>query len=88
MAETKKLGFVYLVRDMSEGNVYIPVKEKIMRVHDSCLGINFEIDRFVIYFYFFIGPNNVLIYNPFLQQRYRETLTTIAEVHSRMERVS
>ena len=55
----KKIGFVYLFREMSEGNVYIPVKEKIMRVRDSCLAIIFEIDRFVVYFYFFIVANNV-----------------------------
>ena len=60
MSETsplKKIGFVYLVREMSEGNVYIPVKKKIMRVRDSCLAVIFEIDRFVIYFV----PNNVFI---------------------------
>ena len=74
-----------MVREMSEGNVYIPVK-KVMRVRDSCLAIIFEIDRFVIYFYFFIVPNNVFK-NPFLQQRYHEILTTIAEVRNRMDRV-
>ena len=57
----KKIGLVYLVREVREGNVYIPVKKEIMRVRDSCLVIIFEIDRFVIYFYFFIVPNNVLI---------------------------
>ena len=64
MSETSplmKIGFVYLFREMSEGNVYIPVKEKIMRVRDSCLAIIFEIDRFVVYFYFFIVPNSVFI---------------------------
>ena len=64
MSETsplKKIGFVYLVREVSEGNVYIPVKQKIMRVRDSCLAVIFEIDQFVIYFYFFIVPNNVFI---------------------------
>ena len=64
MSETsplKKIGFVYLVREMSEGNVYIPVKKKVRRVRDSCLVLIFEIDRFVIYFYFFIVPNNVFI---------------------------
>ena len=36
----KKIGFVYLVREMSEGNVYmIPVKKKIIRVRDSCHAI-------------------------------------------------
>ena len=46
MSETsplKKIGFVYLFLEMSEGNVYIPVKEKIMRVRDSCLAIIFEV---------------------------------------------
>ena len=57
----KKIGLVYLVREMSEGNVYILVKKNIMRVRGSCLAISFEIDRFVIYFYFFIVPNNVFI---------------------------
>ena len=33
----KKIGFVYLIREMSEGNVYIPVKKKIVRVLDSGL---------------------------------------------------
>ena len=47
----KKIGFVYLVREMSEGNVYIPVKKKIIRVRDSCHAIIFEIDQFVIYTY-------------------------------------
>ena len=50
--QLKKIGFVYLVREMSEGNIYIPVKKKIMRVRNSCFAIIFEIDRFVIYFYF------------------------------------
>ena len=48
----EKLVFVYLVREVSEGNVYIPIKKEIMRVRDSCLAIVFEIDRFVIYFLF------------------------------------
>ena len=50
MSETsplKIIGFVYLVREVSEGNVYIPVKTKIMRVRDSCLVIIIEIDRFL-----------------------------------------
>ena len=46
--QLKKIGFVYLVREMSEGNIYIPVKKKIMRVRNSCFAIIFEIDRFVI----------------------------------------
>ena len=59
--QLKKIGFVYLVREMSEGNIYIPVIKKIMRVRNSCFAIIFEIDWFVIYFYFFIVPNNFLI---------------------------
>ena len=53
MSETsplKIISFVYLVREVGEGNVYIPVKTKIMRVRDSCLVIIIEIDRF---FYLF-----------------------------------
>ena len=64
MSETSPLnliGFVYLDREVSEGNVYIPIKKKIMRVRDSCLVIIIEIDRFFNYFYFFIVPNNGLI---------------------------
>ena len=64
MSETsplKIIGFVYLVREVGEGNVYIPVKTKIMRVRDSCLVIIIEIDRLFIYFNFFIVPNNGLI---------------------------
>ena len=56
----KKIGFVYLVREISEGDIYIPVKKKIMRVRNACFAIIFEIDWFVIYFYFFIVPNNFL----------------------------
>ena len=46
----KKISFLYLVREVSEGNVYIPVKKKIMRVRDSCLAIMFEINRFLSIF--------------------------------------
>ena len=64
MSETsplKIISFVYLVREVGEGNVYILVKTKIIRVRDSCLVIIIEIDRFFIYFNFFIVPNNGLI---------------------------
>ena len=65
MSETsplKIISFVYLVREVGEGNVYIPVKTKIICVRDSCRVIIIEIDRFfLIYFNFFIVPNNGLI---------------------------
>ena len=49
-SQLKKIGFVYLVREMSEGDIYIPVKKKIMRVRNSCFAIIFEIDRFLSIF--------------------------------------
>ena len=80
----KKIGFVYLVRGASEGNVYIPVKKKVMRIRDFFLAIILEIDRFfLIYFYVFIVPNNVLIII-FLSK----ILTAIAEVRRRIERIN
>ena len=37
----KKIGFVYLIREMSEGNVYIPVKRRLcVYVIPACFAIS------------------------------------------------
>ena len=50
----KKIGFVYLVPGVSEGNVYIPVKKKVIRIRDSFHAIILEIER-VFFIYIFMS---------------------------------